>query len=148
MVVGRPLTSNGVVCTNGWTTDFPSSSIATPSSVKPLSAYFCWNSISQGISSRHGSHQVAQKFTTTTLPFRLASVTSLPSRSLNVTSGAAGLLPCASAADVPTAPELALPEWHAAKFVVTIKNIAASNKKLAGLPILIRETPSYIYCLN
>src|SRR5580658_5413836 len=64
--------------------------MATPNSVKPLSAYFFWKAIIQGISTWQGSHQVAQKFTTTTFPFRLARETSLPWRSLKVTSGALG----------------------------------------------------------
>src|SRR5580658_10309905 len=62
--------------------------MATPSIVKPRLEYFCWNSIIHGISTRHGSHQVAQKFTSTTLPFRLDSGTLLPCKSLKVTFGA------------------------------------------------------------
>src|SRR5580693_8275885 len=88
MVIEWPSTSNCVVWTYGATTLFPSSSIATPSMVRPLSAYFCWNPIIHGISTRHGSHQVAQKFTSTTLPFRLDSGTLLPCKSLKVTFGA------------------------------------------------------------
>jgi hypothetical protein len=68
----------------------PSSSMATPSRVKPLSAYFFWKPIIQGISTWQGSHQVAQKLTTTTFPWRLARETSLPWRSWKVTSGAFG----------------------------------------------------------
>src|SRR5271163_5354859 len=83
-----PFTSNFSLATYGPTTEVPSSSMAAPTTVKFLSANFFWNSISQGISIWQGSHQVAQKFTTTTLPFRLASVTSFPSNPLNVTSGA------------------------------------------------------------
>src|SRR6202161_4981643 len=71
----------------GSTEAFPSSSMATPNMVKPLSAYFCWKPIIQGISTRQGSHQVAQKFTTTTFPFKLSSGTSWPRRSLKVTAG-------------------------------------------------------------
>src|SRR5271154_4708592 len=44
--------------------------------------------MSQGISMRHGSHQVAQKFRKTTLPFKSERATSLPLRSLNFRSGA------------------------------------------------------------
>src|SRR5580693_7614226 len=87
MVMGWPATSNWVVCTYGATTLFPSSSIATPNRVNPLSAYFFWKPIIQGISAWQGSHQVAQKFTMTTFPLRLARDTSLPCRSLKVTSG-------------------------------------------------------------
>src|ERR1700689_2285076 len=64
--------------------------MATPSRVKPLSAYFFWKPIIQGISTWQGSHQVAQKLTSTTFPLRLAIETSLPWRSLKVTSGALG----------------------------------------------------------
>src|SRR5258707_13440121 len=62
--------------------------MAMPSTVKPLAAYFCCISISQGISAWQGSHQVAQKFTRTTLPLYWARERSLPSRSFRVTSGA------------------------------------------------------------
>src|ERR1700730_9252309 len=93
MAIEWPRTSKCVFATNGSTTLLPSSSIATPSIVKPLSAYFCWNSIIQGISVRQGSHQVAQKFTSTTFPFRLASGISFPARSLNLTSGSFGNAP-------------------------------------------------------
>src|SRR5713101_2529790 len=61
-----------------------------PRIVKPLSAYFCWNSISQGISTLQGPHQVAQKFTSTTLPLYCSRLTSAPLRSFNVKLGAAG----------------------------------------------------------
>src|SRR5882762_7851623 len=44
--------------------------------------------MSQGISTWHPSHQVAQKFTRTTFPFRLESLTSLPLTSCKVKSGA------------------------------------------------------------
>src|SRR5712691_3589427 len=83
-----PLMSKRSFFTHGSTAFLPSSSMATPSTVKPRGPYFCWNSISQGISTRQGPHHVAQKFTSTTLPLYCASVTSLPSRSLKVTSGA------------------------------------------------------------
>src|SRR5690348_4950567 len=41
-----------------------------------------------GITIRHGPHQLAQKSTTTTLPFRSANDTSLPLRSFSLNSGA------------------------------------------------------------
>src|SRR5579863_7769724 len=44
--------------------------------------------ISHGISMRQGSHQVAQKFRKTTLPFKSERATSFPLRSLNFKSGA------------------------------------------------------------
>src|ERR1700730_8576575 len=62
--------------------------MATPRTVKPLAAYFCCISMSQGISTRQGPHQVAQKLMSTTLPLYWARERSLPSRSFNVTSGA------------------------------------------------------------
>src|ERR1700733_4482670 len=61
--------------------------MATPSMVNPCEEYLCCSSISQGISSLHGSHQVAQKFTRTTFPFRLSSGTSDPVKDLKVTAG-------------------------------------------------------------
>src|SRR6185437_10610871 len=64
--------------------------MATPKIVKPCAAYFCWKPIIHGISIWHGSHQVAQKLTNTTLPFRLASDKSPPCNSGNVTSGSFG----------------------------------------------------------
>src|SRR5579871_102552 len=45
--------------------------------------------MSHGIIIWHGSHQVAQKSTITTLPFRSASVTVRPSRSFSTNAGAA-----------------------------------------------------------
>src|SRR5262249_4536923 len=53
---------------NGATTEVPSSSMATPSTVNPFEPYLFCISISQGISILQGSHQVAQKFTSTTFP--------------------------------------------------------------------------------
>src|SRR5579863_1024619 len=76
--------------------------MATPRIVNPWLAYFCWNPIIHGISTRHGSHHVAQKFTSTTLPFKLASGKSPPCNSGKVTSGALGL-PASSAAVPPFA---------------------------------------------
>src|ERR1017187_1577397 len=80
-------------------TVFSSSFVAAPSRVKPLGPYFCCMAIKMGISPRQGSHQVPQKFTSTTFPLKLARVTSFPCKSLNVTSGAS-----ASAAGLPAAP--------------------------------------------
>src|SRR6266581_2782214 len=55
--------------------------MATPRTVKPRELYFSWSSISQGISMRQGVHQVAQKFTSTTLPRYWFKETSWPCRS-------------------------------------------------------------------
>src|SRR5256886_8081657 len=74
------------VCSSDLTL-LPSSSTSTPRTMKPLEEYFCCISISQGISIWHGSHHVAQKFTSTTLPLYSLSGTSLPSRLSKVTSG-------------------------------------------------------------
>src|ERR1700680_3145982 len=63
--------------------------MAMPSTVNPLALYFCCISISQGISTRQGSHQVAQKFTRTTFPLYSESERFFPSRSISVISGAA-----------------------------------------------------------
>src|ERR1700679_3413810 len=135
MVIEWPSTSNCVVWTYGSTTLFPSSSIATPSMVKPLSAYFCWKPIIQGISTRQGSHHVAQKFTITTFPFRLASVTSCPSKFLKVTAGSSGRASVADG-DLPlaAAPETLNHSWelHPEKFVVTINTSNNSAKKRFG----------------
>src|SRR6202012_1981561 len=58
-----------------------------PNTVKLFGPYSCVNSINSGISILQGSHHVAQKFTSTTLPFSEARLTSLPSRSFSVSSG-------------------------------------------------------------
>src|ERR1700687_3659558 len=44
--------------------------------------------MNQGISALHGAHQVAQKFSKTTLPRYSESVTGLPASSLSLKSGA------------------------------------------------------------
>src|SRR5580700_3305493 len=107
--------------------------MATPSIVNPLSAYFCWKPIIQGISTRQGSHQVAQKFTTTTFPFKLASGTSWPCRSLKVTAGSSGRGPLAAEFVVPT-PETLNQSWELQpeKFVVTMRVTSKSSRKKFG----------------
>src|SRR5437588_9612314 len=57
-----------------------------------------------GISSLHGLHQVAQKFTSTTLPRRSESLMSRPWRSLRTISGA-GLPTKGGRAAIPRSPE-------------------------------------------
>src|ERR1700732_1458499 len=99
--------------------------------VRPLSASFCWKPIIQGISTRHGSHQGAQKFTITTLPFRPDSETSWPCRFLKVTSGSSGCGPL-FASDLPlSALEILDPprESQPEKLVVTIIATNISNRK-------------------
>src|SRR5258708_38610487 len=87
--------------------------MAMPIIVKPLAAYFCWISISSGISPRHGAHHVAHKLSRTTLPLYWERERSLPSRSLRVISGtglpaALGLPAELAAATLTTA----LPGWR------------------------------------
>ena len=52
-----------------------------------MSRYFSCRAIRSGISARQGGHHVAQKFTSTTLPFRSANETVLPSKSVTVNPG-------------------------------------------------------------
>src|SRR5260370_41323418 len=85
-----PLALKGSLAREGATADLPSSSMAMQRTVKPFASYFCCISMSQGISMKQGSHQVAQKLTRMTLPLYWFNVASLPSRSLKVTSGARG----------------------------------------------------------
>src|SRR5215471_11110399 len=49
-----------------------------PTICSPCAPYFFWKSTSHGISILHGSHHVAQKFTTTAFPFRSESFRVLP----------------------------------------------------------------------
>src|SRR5260370_38250534 len=63
--------------------------MATPNTVNPRAPYLFCSSISQGISILHGPHQVAQKFTKTTLPLNRLRETSWSSRSFKVKSGEA-----------------------------------------------------------
>ena len=74
--------------TKGFMACHPSSSIDTPTTANPCP--LCWrsNSTNQGISIRQGSHQVAQKFSNTTLPRKSESCTILPSASLSEKLGA------------------------------------------------------------
>src|SRR5688572_8641026 len=83
-------------------------STAIPTISSPDAALAPRTSMSIGISSRQGAHQVAQKFTTTTLPRHSAMRRALPSRSVSsaCSSGepAGGLAPSQSpAAPAPTA---------------------------------------------
>src|SRR5579859_6645629 len=55
---------------------------------RPCGPYFFCKSTSQGISILQGSHQVAQKFSSTALPFKDESRTACPCRSPRVKSGA------------------------------------------------------------
>ncbi len=71
----------GCFLRNGRTRSAPSSSMETPSTTTPFPPS-CWFSLLKpGISSMQGTHQVAQKFTTTTLPPN-AEVSSAPPSSV------------------------------------------------------------------
>src|SRR5215467_1759237 len=59
-----------------------------PSTANPFEPYLSCIAISHGISTRHGSHQVAQKFTRTTFPLKSAKATSLSFKSFTLMSGA------------------------------------------------------------
>src|SRR5882762_7233266 len=74
---------------NGVTTFHPSSSMETPITARPLLLYLSANSMYQGISSLHPWHQVAQKLSSTTLPFRSARRTGFPFSSFSENAGAA-----------------------------------------------------------
>jgi len=63
-------------------------SIEMPSTSKPSARSAWWSRSSDGASALHGGHQVAQKFTNTTLPRSSASETLPPSSSGSVKSGA------------------------------------------------------------
>ena len=67
----------------------PSSSSESPTTSTPWSLYVSYSSFSTGISTRQGGHQVAQKFTTTTFPFKAERLASPPPRTGRVKSGAA-----------------------------------------------------------
>src|SRR2546430_15421469 len=60
----------------------------TPRKTTPRSLYFCQALSSARASARHGTHQEAQKFTSTALPRKSASLTTLPSNSVRVNEGA------------------------------------------------------------
>src|SRR6478736_5975232 len=66
----------------------PSSSSETPSVAKPRLCSAFSNSMNQGISILQGAHQVAQKFSRTTLPRKSESLTGLPEASSRTKSGA------------------------------------------------------------
>src|SRR5579875_1303304 len=63
-----------------------------PSTTRPCAAYFLENSSNHGISSLHGPHHVAQKFTITGRPLKSLSDTFLPSVLTSENAGAG--LPC------------------------------------------------------
>src|SRR6185437_9435715 len=63
--------------------------IATPRTSRPSGPYCFCSSTNHGISSRHGVHQVAQKFSSTALPRKSIRCTVLPSSDCKAKSGAA-----------------------------------------------------------
>src|SRR5436190_10460572 len=72
----------------GLTTLQPSSSMETPTTANFLSRKLCSNSTNHGISSLHGTHQVAQKLSSTARPRKSESLTALPDESAKAKSGA------------------------------------------------------------
>src|SRR5450432_3259849 len=69
--------------------DAPFSLMSTPTNCTPDECVSVATCSSAGASLRHGGHQDAQKFSTTTLPAYDASVRGEPSRSVPETCGAA-----------------------------------------------------------
>src|SRR5579863_7010670 len=66
----------------------PDSLVSTQTTTKPCSLNWSYTVLMWGISSRQGSHQVAQKSSRTGLPWKLARETSWPSTSFRVKPGA------------------------------------------------------------
>src|SRR5260370_18965930 len=62
--------------------------MATPTTCKPCEPYFCCSSTNQGISILQGTHQVAQKFNRTALPWKSDRRVVLPSSDSREKSGA------------------------------------------------------------
>src|SRR6266487_2760466 len=71
------------ICAADW-----SSRSSTPTNRTPRGRHSCESAASAGASPRHGAHHDAQKFTTTTLPRRLARRSLPPPRAEPETSGA------------------------------------------------------------
>src|SRR6267142_1679945 len=88
-----PLTVKRCFRTHGSTVFLPPSSIARPRTTKPRGPKLACSVIKSGISLRHGTHQVAQKLTSTTCPRNWLSETACPSRFFSVKLGAR---PCSS----------------------------------------------------
>src|SRR5215468_7019375 len=61
---------------------------AIPTTLTPRPAYFSRSLLKVGISARQGSHQVAQKPSTTTTPFKSAELICRPSMSSSLNSAA------------------------------------------------------------
>src|SRR5512146_106592 len=59
-----------------------------PTTWNPCAPYCCCHLLNSGISSWHGAHHVAQKFSRTTLPRRLLRSTCAPFKSVRAISGA------------------------------------------------------------
>src|ERR1019366_6003291 len=72
----------GCFLRKGWTRAAPSSSIEMPSTATPCPAKSLCSLLKLGISLMQGTHHVAQKFTTTTLPDS-AAVSMLPPSSFD-----------------------------------------------------------------
>src|SRR3954468_5921001 len=67
------------------------SSVEMPTTCSPSLPYLFWNSTNHGISILQGPHHVAQKSSSTTLPFSEARLTSLPPTSFSAKFRFAGL---------------------------------------------------------
>src|SRR5215510_1243190 len=72
--------------TNGFTSEGVPEASATPITSTPLPLNFLCSSLNSGISDMQGPHQVAQKSTTMTLPFKLSELSGFPSRLCNLRS--------------------------------------------------------------
>src|SRR5947208_8471336 len=79
----------------------PSSSIAIPTTATPWPAKSLWSLLKLGISRMQGTHHVAQKFTTTTLP-ESAAVSRLPPPSFDAWGNEDGAGAAAGAAALTT----------------------------------------------
>src|SRR5512135_3153708 len=78
-----------IFATNGLTSPQPPWSRAMPTISSPLSRYLSYTLCIPGISALQGPHQVAQKFTTTTLPESPFNSTGVPLDVLRTKFGAA-----------------------------------------------------------
>src|SRR3954454_12161147 len=112
------------------------SSTDTPTTCSPCLPYLFWNSMNQGISILQGPHHVAQKSSSTTLPFRAASLTSLPSTSLRAKFRLAALA-FAAQADVAAAAGGASTEASTRSKCVSDETFSVNNASARHPPIAI-----------
>src|SRR5215472_895324 len=121
----------------------PASSMATPTICSPCGPYFFCNSTSHGISILHGSHQVAQKFKSTALPFSDEScmVLSWLSRTFKVKSGA--VVPLSGPATEPGTAVLACPCGGRVKRLPPIRRAVMPSTTTAIKITLFFTSPSH-----